>query len=485
MRTLTNIAGYQLDRNKLEAELLKLNGEKSTFDFCAPATKLNVSLSESGPHTVSFKTRGHECSVKADWVVDTSGRGKFLSRRKSLAKPSPIRHGASFFWVEGLVNIEKLTDLSPREIRLRKDRAATGHLPLWLATNHFTGEGFWFWVIPLQGKTSLGLVYDSAVLPHERVSTAQKLIEWVCQEFPLFARDLPYRTILDYGSFKDFSYDCVQTIDQSKWALSGEAGRFTDPLYSPGGDFIAIHNTLITDAILTMDQSKLASKCWLYEQLMQSFNDALVPIYTKSYDTLGDQETFALKYTWDLVIYFAFFVFPFINDLFTDRQFDLIFLSKFSRLGPINRNLQSFLSDYYQWKKSERRVAPHVLFYDFSELGPLRAAESTFYAVGVSTDEARQILNVQLSNLKELARFIVAHINSVVLSDQRVLTNSSFIESIDLHHIHFDPQDMCERYAQCASSSKEYKWSFDPTVFSRFHLDPPANRMEDAAAAGG
>ena len=52
------------------------------------------------------------------------------------------------------------------------------------------GEGFWFWVIP-QGKTSLGLVYDNTIFPRERVATPQKLIEWVCQEFPLFARDLP------------------------------------------------------------------------------------------------------------------------------------------------------------------------------------------------------------------------------------------------------------------------------------------------------
>jgi hypothetical protein len=56
------------------------------------------------------------------------------------------------------------------------------------------------------------------------------------------------RKILDHGSFKDFSYGCVQTIHPSRWAISGEAGRFTDPLYSPGGDLISVYNTLITDA---------------------------------------------------------------------------------------------------------------------------------------------------------------------------------------------------------------------------------------------
>jgi flavin-dependent dehydrogenase len=205
IRPFSNIASYQLDRNKLEAELLRLNCESLHFTFCAPTTDLNVTLSDNSPHSIIFRTNGSNIAVQADWVVDTSGRGKFLARRLGLNQPNAIRHGTSFLWVEGLVNIDNLTDRSPKERRLWRERAALGHLPIWLATNHFMGEGFWFWVIPLQGKTSLGLVYDNTIFPRERVDTPQKLIAWVCQEFPLFARDLPSRKILDHGSFMDFS----------------------------------------------------------------------------------------------------------------------------------------------------------------------------------------------------------------------------------------------------------------------------------------
>jgi 2-polyprenyl-6-methoxyphenol hydroxylase-like FAD-dependent oxidoreductase len=485
IRTLSNIATYQLDRNKLEAELLRLNSEHPAFTFYAPVMELNVSLAEDGPHAISFTTNGRDVAVQTDWVVDTSGRGKFLARRLGLARPNPIRHGASFLWVEGLVNIEKLTDLSPKEIRLRKDRAATGHLPVWLATNHFVGEGFWFWVIPLQGKTSLGLVYDNTIFPRERVLTPQKLIAWVCQEFPLFARDLPYRNILAHSSFKDFSYDCAQTIHPSKWALSGEAGRFTDPLYSPGGDFIALHNTLITDAILTMDRSELAGKCYLYELLMQSLYESLVPSYAISYDVLGDQEAYVLKYTWELSAYFSFFVFPFINDLSTNRRFVLAYLSKFSRLGAINKNLQSFISAYYQWKKSARQPARRPLFHDFTALGPLRTAESTFYCVGVSVEEAIAILETQITNLKALARYIVAYIYSVVLSEERALINRSFIESIDLQYLRFDPDGMYDHYAQYADVVERYEWPFDPFVLGQFRTESRAALAEGVAASVG
>jgi flavin-dependent dehydrogenase len=485
IRTLSNIATYQLDRNKLETELLRLNYEHPTFTFYAPATDLSVSLMSEGPHTLSFTTKSRDVAVQTDWVVDTSGRGKFLARRLGLTQPNPIRHGASFLWVEGLVNVEKLTDLSPKESRLRKDRAATGHLPVWLATNHFVGEGFWFWVIPLQGKTSLGLVYDNTIFPRERVLTPQKLIEWVCQEFPLFARDLPYRKILAHSALKDFSYGCAQTIHPSKWALSGEAGRFTDPLYSPGGDFIALHNTLITDAILTTDRSELAGRCYLYELLMQSLYESLVPSYAISYDVLGNQEAYVLKYTWELSAYFSFFVFPFINDLSTNRRFVLAYLSKFSRLGTINKNLQSFISAYYQWKKSARPPAHGPLYHDFTALGPLRTAESTFYRVGVSVEEAIAILEAQLTNLKELARYIVAYIYSVVLSDEGVLTNQRFIESIDLQHFHFDPDEMHDHYAPYAALGDLYEWPFDPFVLDQFRTDSCAALAEGVATSVG
>jgi hypothetical protein len=389
----------------------------------------------------------------------------------NLKRENTIRHGSSFFWVEGLLNIEKLTSLSLNEIRLRKDRAALGHLPVWLATNHFMGEGFWFWVIPLQGKTSLGLVYDTDIIEHEQVNTPEKLIEWICREFPLFKRDLPRRKILDHSSLKSFSYDCEQTISPQCWALSGEAGRFTDPLYSPGGDLISLYNTLITDAILTDDENKLKTKCKIYEQLMRSFYEAYVPSYAVSYDVLGDQETMTLKYSWELAIYFSFYVFPFINDLFTDARFIASFFNKFAQLGRVNKNLQAFLSDYFQWKKNARSQTREPRFYDIMEIEPLRRAEKTFYRVGVSVEEARKILDEQLANLKEFARFIFTHISANTLGDESLLTNRAFIESIDLNSFSFDLTEISERAEAYADEKEIYEWSFNPHTLKCFKAE--------------
>lgn len=483
IRPFSNIPSYQLNRNTFEGELLRRNLEDQRFSLRTSVNEIEESLAAgSDPHTVRFRLEGGEATtVTADWVVDTSGRRKFLARRKSLARKNPIRHGAFWWWVEGLVDIDRLTDLPVSEIRKKPERRHTGHLPSWLATNHFCAEGLWFWVIPLQGLTSLGLVFDRAVVDYRDVDTVEKATAWVCDNFPCFARDLPRREVLDFDGLASYSYDCAQTLSADRWALAGEAGRFTDPLYSPGSDLISIYNTVIVDAIKTGDQTELQAKCELYEQLMRAVYQAYVPTYATSYDCLGDQEAFSLKYTWELTVYFAGYVFPFINDLFTERRFLFAFMRLFTRLGPINGAVQSYLSAFYQWKKAHRKPPEEPLYFDFTEIGSLAEAAETFYEVGVSVDEAKKILGRQVGNLEELARFIGAHVASVVLDDRKVLTNRKFVEGLDIAGLVFDPQAMRRRWAACAGHDDLYHWSFDPFVMDRFRT--PALAAEPEAGA--
>jgi flavin-dependent dehydrogenase len=460
IRNLSNIASYQLDRNKIENELLKRNRQAPTFTFLARVSDLVVGLLEDEAHAVKFRVGSEQHEVRATWVIDATGRSRFLARNLQLTKGNPIRHGACFFWVDGLVNIEKLSDLSPRTSRMNQNRRMTGHLPTWLATNHFVGEGYWFWVIPLHGKTSLGLVYDREKVPPELVSTPAKTIDWVCRNFPLFARDLKSRKILDQGMFRDFSYDCQQTISDSRWALTGEAGRFTDPLYSPGGDLIALHNTLITDCILTNDPRQLSTKTRVYEVLMRALYQAYVPSYAVSYEVLGDQECFTLKYAWELAVYFTFFVFPFINELFTDLRFATSYLREFAKLGELNRSLQQYITDYYRWKKLRYDPPNRPQFFDFMELGGLRSSEKLFYQVGLTAAEAATVLAEESVKLTEFARYIVAYIGAAVSGNQS-LGDSHYIAGLDLDHLAFDAELICQQ-ADCSSETiAPHSWGFD------------------------
>jgi len=469
IRNLSNIATYQLNRNKVEGEMLRLNLENSNFTFVPGISELDVTLSESlGPHRIRFQANGQSVDAQVTWIVDTTGRAKFLSRRLGLARPSPIRHGSTFFWVDGLLNIEKLTDASDAQRLTHQNRKMTGHLPVWLATNHFVGEGYWFWVIPLQGRTSLGLVYDRSKIPDEEVSSPAKVVDWVCREFPLFARDLPQRKIVDQGMFRDFAYDCKQTISAERWALSGEAGRFTDPLYSPGGDLIALYNTLIADAICTEDPGALAVKVRVYELLMWAFYEAYVPSYAVSYDALGDQECYAMKYGWELTIYFTFYVFPFINQVFTNTSFVVPYLDLFAKLGVLNHNLQAFITAYYHWKKTQPIEFSQPNFFDFTFLEPLKKSEELFYQVGLTGPACIRVLKNSMGNVAKLARFIAMYIYSAVVGDKELLTNKQLAETVRLDNLRFDPESMRQECSQLTSHRDAKLAKTAPNFVTRF-----------------
>ena len=473
IRGVSNVPTYQLNRNAIESELLRRNElEADQYVFHNHALNADVVLSEDGsPHTVTYTRGGKTHTATARWVVDAAGRAHVIQKKRQLERTNNIRHGSSFMWVEGLLNFEYLTDSTHKQIRLNPQRSHTGHLPFWLATNHFCEEGLWFWVIPLQGITSLGLVYDNRLIRPEDVNDPQRLVRWVCEHFPLFARDLPKRKILHWAGYRDQSFDCAQTIDRNHWALVGEAGRWTDPLYSPGGDVIAIYNTLVTDSILTADQEELDAKMPLYEQLEKAVYAAYVPSFAISYDCLGDQEVYSLKYTWELTIYFAFYVFPFINDLFTDRRFLVSFLKVFQKLGRVNLSLQTFLSAYYQWKKSNREPRTAPIFYDFYESGGLGVAEKTFYNIGVSVEEARTILDRQLENCRYLARYTAAHVYALVVDEPALLWNRPFLEQLDLERLSFDPEHMRAEYATYSHCADRYQWpaGWNPEAAFRFN----------------
>ncbi|MFT5466242.1 MAG: 2-polyprenyl-6-methoxyphenol hydroxylase-like FAD-dependent oxidoreductase [Verrucomicrobiales bacterium] len=472
IRHFSNIACYQLDRNKLEAHMIELNRENDRFLLLEGISDLDIDLKTGGNHLVKFGQGGEGHEITGNWVVDTSGRVRHLAGKMESKVKSEIRHSSAFFWTEGTCNIEKLTSSSQDEYRKRPERAELGHLPFWLATNHFCGEGYWFWVIPLHSRTSFGLVFDNNLIDVKDVNTEEKLLKWLFKEHPLFEHDLNVEKMIDFQVLHNYSANCERTISPDKWAMSGFSGRFTDPLYSPGGDAIAIYNTLIVDSIKSTDE-ELGKKINSYEAMMNTVYKSYVPSFHHSYNALGDQEAFSMKYVWELSIYFSYYVFPFINDLYTDSHFLIRYLNRFAKLGAMNRSLLIFISDYYEWKKVNLPKQAKPQFFEFKDVCTLKRAESTFYKVGLDSKAALEVLDEQFEHLQELAKFYIAHVTAVVTGEPDLAKSLDHVETIKLKEIHFDADEMKTHWSGIATSGEEYPWTIDAEVFSRsFHKLP-------------
>jgi hypothetical protein len=171
------------------------------------------------------------------------------------------------------------------------------------------GAGYWVWLIPLaSGSHSVGIVADPRFHPLERMNTFERAMEWLAEFQPLVFDDLDAHRdkLQDFAFFRRFSHDCKQVFSADRWALAGESGRFLDPFYSPGSDFIGIGNTYITE-LIARDRAgqPLAAHTQVYEQIFKSFYESTLALYVDQYGIFGDAEVLPCKVIWDYTYYWS------------------------------------------------------------------------------------------------------------------------------------------------------------------------------------
>ncbi len=294
---------WQIDRGRFE-NFLGEEARRLGVRFLDGATvrELDMATGEHAPHTIGFEHNGRLQHVAARWVVDASGRAGLLKRKFDLAESNDHNANAVWWRVDGQIDPNLWSDDADWRTRCTPpDR--------WRSTNHMCGDGYWFWLIPLSsGAHSLGIVCDAAQHPLETMNTHGKAMDWLRRHQPRVAAALddPAHRLQDFAFFRNFSYGCKQVFSGDRWALTGEAGVFLDPFYSPGSDFIAISNTLICDLI---DKERagapLSAYADIYQQLYFGFYENTLTLYRGQYPLFGDAQVMPVKVIWDYTYYWS------------------------------------------------------------------------------------------------------------------------------------------------------------------------------------
>jgi flavin-dependent dehydrogenase len=239
---------------------------------------------------------------RARWLIDACGRAALLKRQLGLVQDNPHAAHAVWFRVAKRIDVDGWSsDPAWRARCVTPTR--------WLSTNHMVGAGYWVWLIPLaSGSHSVGIVADPRFHPLARMNTFERAMEWLAEYQPLVFDDLDAHRdkLQDFAFFRRFSHDCKQVFSAERWALAGESGRFLDPFYSPGSDFIGIGNTYITE-LIARDRAgqPLAAHAQIYEQIFKSFYESTLALYVDQYGIFGDAEVMPAKVIWDYTYYWS------------------------------------------------------------------------------------------------------------------------------------------------------------------------------------
>jgi len=334
---------WQIDRGRFEnflGERARALGVRFEDDAVVRGIEL---ADDDGDHAIRFEQAGTTHALSCRWVVDASGRAGLLKRKLGLAMANDHDANAVWWRVDGIVDPNGWSDDAHWLQRCDPpDR--------WRSTNHMCGPGYWFWLIPLSsGAHSLGIVCDAKMHPLETMNTHAKAMAWLRTHQPQVAASLDRseHTLQDFLFLRHFSYGVKQVFSAQRWALTGEAGLFLDPFYSPGSDFIAISNTYVCD-LIERDRagSDIGPYADLYQQLYFSFYENTLTLYQDQYPLFGDEQVMPVKVIWDYTYYWSLLAPLF----FADRITDLATLGRlrpaFNEAGALNLAMQPLLREW-------------------------------------------------------------------------------------------------------------------------------------------
>ncbi len=356
---------YQLDRGIFENFLgghAKANGVRFLDGARIVGFVMSDERAASGGlaapdlHEVTFERDGVEHVLTGRWLIDASGRAGLIKRKLDLAEAND--HDANAIWFRIDTRID-MNEWSADEQWLNRCDPPYR----WLSTNHLCGEGYWAWLIPLSsGSHSVGIVCDANIHPLKTMNSFERAMEWFAKYQPRLARELEDKRHLlqDFVALRNFSYGCKQVFSGSRWAITGEAGVFLDPFYSPGSDFIAISNTYITELIAKdLAGEHFAPFARVYEQFYFSFYRSTLALYTRQYPIFGDPEVMPIKVLWDYTYYWGVLCQLFFQNRLTDLTLMSRMRDEFALCMQLNEAMQKVMREWSQ--VSAKRNRPGML----------------------------------------------------------------------------------------------------------------------------
>jgi len=338
---------FHVDRGALENHLGELVAERGVR-FIDGARVRDVEMGGAA-HRVLVDRNGQSEEIAADWVIDSTGRQGLLRHKLGIGIDLHIDTDACWFRIPYQLMVDEWCD----------DSAWRAQVPTgtrWKSTISFVGEGYWVWVINLgSGTASVGVVADPRYVPFERIRRYDALLDWLREVEPQLAGYLPEDEdqLLDFMKRRRFAQTCTRSFSRDRWAVTGEAACFVDPLYSTGLDFTAVGNTLAVDLITrSLDgapAAEIRARVRSHNRTMAGLLTFSTPTFEGQLGVYGDPQVTGAKFIWDNMSYFSIMLNMFKNGLIVDPAFGKQIQDQLA----LNTQMNSYMQERFREWSSE------------------------------------------------------------------------------------------------------------------------------------
>jgi hypothetical protein len=306
------------------------------------------------------------------------------------------------------------------------------------------GTGYWVWVIPLgSGSTSFGIVADASIHPFSSISRFEHALRWLRTFEPQCAAAVEAHAsgLQDFLALRNYAYGSARVFSPERWALTGEAGVFTDPFYSPGSDFIAIGNDCIADMIARETRGEdVGARTETFNRQFLRLFVSFLRLYDNQYRVMGNAQVMTAKIAWDNACYWAVTALLFFQRRYRVPEF-------LDAIEPLLRNFAVLHARMQQlfgaWAASGESARADACL-DVAEVEPLRRLQEGLNDPIMSdfSLQARLERNVALlealartwqaiavSNQPTLGRFVTAKPGGPLVDVQPLLCTGTRISS--------------------------------------------------------
>ena len=253
------------------------------------------------------------------------------------------------------------------------------------------------------GATSIGIVASPQHHDWKALRNHAAALKWLATHQPRCAEALADAKPMDFHFMRRYSHDCQQVFSAQRWGLTGEAGVFLDPYYSPGTDFIAIGNCLLSDLIVRDRRGEdIRARNAIYQQLYFSFCRNTLDLVVGQYGGFGDRHLMSLKTVWDFAYYWGVLALLYTNDALTDLEFMRDAESELLTVQKTGRRMQSLFRD----RAARALVLPQDgRFVDQAAI-PVVSRLNGELRDALSDDALRVRLRTNITLLQDVARLV-------------------------------------------------------------------------------
>lgn len=220
----------QIVRPEIEAALRERVKTVEGLTFLDRGLVRDIDLGDDDrDHVLHWSSRDkkEKGEIAARWMVDCSGRTRLLARRFGHELPLDDDFSTTAAWAQFSGCTDEIFDERwnfhfPDGGVAHRDRN----------TVHLWGDGYWIWLIRLNGdRISVGVTYHRNRPPED--GNAREVFWKVLRRYPLLDW-LKEDDVLEFSAYRDVQHLTNTFISPRRYAMVGDASSIIDAFYSQG-----------------------------------------------------------------------------------------------------------------------------------------------------------------------------------------------------------------------------------------------------------